>query len=221
MPRWRKMLILFLSAAVVGWLAYGTVNYLTPPDEEEAQGRLNQVAAADFHFTSVCLLSVDGEARRYFEISGAKSDEDMYFSGIVLGTPVSLYLVDGVAYQQSGDAPWRVNEIPDIQQALTLFAELDPSAAFSFSDLEDFQYLGVEKVEGSAYFHLLFRPLQEGWVGEYFDDVRYTVWLPRGRQDHFLVEVTGAMKSDPDTSLDMTIRFYDIGGDIHISPPAM
>ncbi len=221
MPRWRKLLIVFTSAAVLGWMVYGTVNYLSPPSEEEVRSQLAGVAVAEtFRFDSQCQLSMMDEVRQYFDLRGAKAGNDMYITGSILNTPVNLYLVDNVAYQQSNNGEWRVNEVPDFDQALNLFTELDPSLVFEFSNLEGYQYLGVEKVAGSSYFHLVFKPAPGGWVGQYFDNVVYTVWLPRrGKKDDFLVTVSGTMRSDPDTAMKMTISFYDIGADITITAP--
>jgi|GEM_PF-4699583 len=220
MPKWRKVLLLATSALLLGWIVFGTVGYFLPPSEEEAASQLGSVTIAQsFRFQSQCEVLTGTEVRQYFDISGAKSGQDLYFTGTILGTETTLYLVDGVAYQQSNGGEWRVNEVTDLSEAVTLFSELDPSAAINYTELSDFQYLGVAKVEDSTYFHLLFKPLQQGWVEEYFDDILYTVLIPRGKKDHFIVEVSGNLAEDPQVTLDMAITFYDIDEDITITAP--
>lgn len=220
MPTRRRIITILLGLVLFGWAVFGGYRYFTPPGEDEASARLNAAAMAEtYRFDSDCQVIMDGDTRQYFSISGAKAGGDFYFIGTVLGTETSFYLVDGMAYQQSDGSPWRVNELPDIENAVTLFSELDPSSAFDYSSLGGFQYIGVEKTEDGAYFKLIFIPVQQGWVAEYFDQVTYTLWLPRGGQDNFIAEINGLLAENDSVTLRMRVVFYDIDGDIAIEPP--
>lgn len=214
-------LVLVLLAAVLIGIFSGLFSS-PPPDQAEAEALLQSLSAGgSYRFASQCYVSTEGEQREYFLLSGEKSGQNSHFFGSILGTEVELYLVEDVLYQRNGEGKWRVNQVPDVQQAVSLFAELDPASAFSCTAIESFEYLGEEEL-GQGKQHLVqLRPIAGGWVGEYFTDVCYRLWISCRDRSLLRAELQAALKEDPDTRLSLALELSDLGKELVITPPSL
>ena len=192
----------------------------TPPTEDEVASLLHALQGnGSYSFASECYLKTHDDVRTYFTLFGEHAGADSHLSGTVLGTEIEVYLVDGVLYQRAADQSWQVHEAPDEQQALSLFAELSPAAAFDFSGLQDFSYVGVSESASGRCYEFRLTPRQEGWIAAYFTDVVYTVWIKLHGRGLAQIELTGRLQEDPDTTITLRTSLYDIGAAIAISAP--
>lgn len=193
-----------------------------PPEQEEVTALLTRLSSGSpYRFASQCYVTTEGEQREYFLLSGEKAGVDSHFTGTILGTEVELYLVEDMLYQRNGDGNWRVNQVPDVGQAVSLFAELDPASAFCFTDIQEYEYLGLAEWDGGKDHLIRLVPTQSGWVGEYFTDVSYTLWISRRDRSLLRAELTGVLQEDPNTQLTLGLELYDVGKELVITPPAL
>lgn len=108
------------------------------------------------------------------------NEERRHIKGRVLGTQLELYYQDGNIYlYNSIDEKWYAHTVADLAEAATLYAELEPAAAFAYDELIEIEYLGQEKVHGRACYQFAVTPVPSGWIGEFFTDVRYIIGLSR------------------------------------------
>ncbi|MDO4732634.1 MAG: hypothetical protein Q4B50_03865 [Bacillota bacterium] len=174
MKKKKRVLLLLLLPALL--LLVGSCSGLfsqAAPDQAVAESRLKSLSSGEnYRFVSRCHVNTEGEDREYFLLSGEKAGQNSHFRGSILGTELELYLVEDLLYQRNGQSNWRVNQVPQVQQVASLFAELDPAAAFSCTGIEDFEYLGPDESSPGRPHLLRLRPLAVGWVGEYFTNVR-------------------------------------------------
>lgn len=210
------LLILAIGAALIGARLFSS----PPPEPAEVESLLNALSGrGSYCFASQCYVTTEGEQREYFLLSGEKSGADSHFRGNILGTEIELYLVEDVLYQRNGDGKWRVNQAPDVQQALTLFAELDPASAFSHTALGELEYLGQDDSQGGKKHVLSCTPTASGWVGDYFTDIRYTLWVSCRGRELLRAELSGVLKDDPDTQLSLGLEISGLGEELVITPP--
>ena len=217
----RLVLVLIILVAVIIGLCSGIFSS-PPPEQAEVEALLSNLSnGGSYRFTSQCYVTTEGEQREYFQLSGEKSGLNSHFQGSILGTEVELYLVDDTLYQRNGDGNWRVNQVPDVQQAVSLFAELDPASAFSYDSIEGFTYLGeAESDQGKNHLVELI-PSAAGWVGQYFTDVRYQLWISCRERSLLRVELSGVLQDDPDTQLSLSLELYDVGQELVLTPPPL
>lgn len=214
------LLLVVLAIAVAG--SCSGLFSSPPPDQAEAEALLQSLSAGgSYSFASQCYVTTEGEQREYFLLSGEKSGQDSHFQGSILGTEVELYLVEDVLYQRNGDGKWRVNQVPDVQQAVSLFAELDPASAFSCTAVEGFEYLGEDELEQGKNHLVQLIPTASGWVGEYFTDVHYTLWISCRDRSLLRAELSASLKEDPDTQLSLGLELYDLGKELVLTPPSL
>lgn len=216
MPRIRLRWIIFflVTLTLLSGITYRAFLYTNPPDQESAEQILaSTLNANSYRYEISAYVQNETETREYFNLTGEKSGLDSQVSGTILGTEVNLYLVDDILYQQVADGTWQQHEVPDIGSAASLFSELDPTTAFFYSGLEGFEYIGLEELEEGRFYKIIFRPIQQGWIADYFGDIVYTLWISRNGQDIIYGEVSGVLKEDPAASLTVAVKFYDINSD--------
>lgn len=215
---WWAALILVVAAVLL--LARSGFFASPPPDQAEAEALLSALGSGEaYRFASQCFVTTQGQQREYFLLTGERSGADSHFLGSILGTEVELYLVEDRLYQRNGDGAWRVNRVPDVSRAVTLFAELDPASAFVCRGARAFEYLGRTETDRGRLHQVALTPEQGGWVGEYFTDVDYTLWIGGRERQLVRAELTGALREDPETQLRLILEIYDLGKETVIQPP--
>lgn len=219
--RRRSILMLLICLIVLGVGTYYAAFRVFPPDEEDVANLLAETLSYDeFRYAMTATVTTgEGEIREYFSLEGAVSGDNAFVSGEVLGTPLELARVDSVYYQKGSDGMWRTIEESGNNAVANLFAELDPAAAFAYSGLTGFSYVGVVESDDGRVQRVTIIPEQTGWIAQYFTDVVYTLDFDRTARTLLSAQVDATLKEDTDTHLAILASFYDIGKSIDIEVP--
>ncbi len=186
------------------------------PDPEDYSLALQQLQEEMyFTFQENCYLNTQGETREYFVLSGEKAAPDCHIEGRILGTEANVYLVEDTLYQQLEDGTWLVNAFPDIQHSASLFTELDPASLF----LPGGTIVDEPKREGKLWY-AEYVPEGTGWLGNYFTDIRYGLWLDKhGRLQK--AELNALLLEDGESVLSLELIIPEYQENLVLSPPSM
>lgn len=221
-----RRIILPIALILLAFCALYTL-YLTvwsaPPDQARATALLSETLAAEsYRYTIDAAVFVDGASRSYFSLQGEKNATAAALSGTVLGTDLQLVLLPGTFYQKSGSADWQSLAVADVASALELFAELDPAAAFAFTEISSYSYDGlVEQADGKKALAFTLAVQPSGWVADFFSDVRILMTTDRRGKEIKSLQLNAVSRENPSTTLQITARFFDQGQTIDIQAPQL
>jgi len=206
----RKLLPIILGIALLLTGGLLLFHLRQPPTEAEVLSALDAVRGEEYYtFREQCILTVNGEERDYFTLIGERAGENVHLSGTVLGTPAELYLVDSVLYQQLPDGTWLINTFPDVEQAVSLFTELDPASTFPAAGT-----VTTAEKGGKA----TLTPTDAGWIGDYFRDIRCSVQLDR-RGDLTEALITGTLREDGASELTLSLIITERKENLTVEAP--
>jgi len=182
------------------------------------------LGAESYRFSSRSTLHIDQESRAFSVLEGEKAGpQNRHVKGTMLSTPVDIYALGQKVYRQDAvSGSWQTLSPSEIPDTLLLLDELSPAANFKFSSLGEVKFLGKEKLDGKTCLKLQFKPvIEDEWLGRYFKDITYTVWL-NGKKAYIVkTEITGQSKENPAVSLNIEILLSDFGKEIRITPPVV
>jgi len=205
-------LLILVGAIIIFFVA-------VPPDEKNVPRVLENSLNGDGRFEFSCMIETDGESREYFWLSGERNKDMRHISGRVLGSPLDLYYANGYIYRyNTADEIWQCYGAEDLEEAASLYAELEPNAAFSYEALLGITYSGREISNGRMCFKFTVTPEPTGWVGEFFTDVKYIVFLSRWGE-LISAEVIAALKDEENTTMRAFVIF-EKDGNIVIETPS-
>lgn len=216
-----KIKIKLLLPLLIVLLAAGGIFFYSnsrPPDAARVQQSFAQALTADGRFEFSCMLETDGEQREYFWFTGERCGENRHLKGRVLGSPLELYYYDGNIYRyDEADGQWQTFAAEDIQQAAALYAELEPSGTFAYSELMEMNYQGRCPLNDKKVYQFQVVPVPTGWVADFFTDVGYTLYADHSGELQ-AAALKAVLKDDPDTILAAMLLFEE-DNNIEIQPP--
>lgn len=214
----RKKILLLAAATLVLIGAVATYIYAVPPSAKKVPHLLETALLADGRYEFTCMVETGGESREYFWLTGEKNGDSRHVSGRVLGSPLDLYYLDGYVYRyDEADQVWYCYDTEDLGQAAQLYAELEPASAFAYKSLIGIDYAGHQRVNGHLGYKFLIMPQADGWIGEYFTDVTFTVCLNRWG-GLLSAQVDGKLIEDAKTTMTAFVTFEN-DGNIQIKAP--
>lgn len=190
-----------------------------PPDAKKIPEVLESSLCGDGRFEFSCMIETNGESREYFWLTGEKNGELRHISGRVLGSPFNLYYANGYIYRyNTADDIWQRYLVEDLEQAVAMYAELEPNAAFKYDSLIDIEYIGHKMSNKRPCFNFAVTPEPSGWVGQFFTDVKYHICLSRWGE-LISAEVIAKLKEDKNTTM-RAFAVLEKDGNIKIEPPS-
>lgn len=203
----KSVFILIMITVLVGAGIFYVL--AVPPNAKNVPEALEKALNADGRFEFSCMVETNGESREYFWLKGERSSEKRHISGRVLGSDFDLYYLDEniYRYDESADS-WDCHNVADLGEAIALYAELEPAAAFTYESLIDIEYLGRNRSMGRLSYSFSVTPVSTGWIDEYFTNVRYCLFINRWGE-LMAAEVIADLKGEETTTMRAFVLFEE------------
>ena len=115
---------------------------------------------------------------------------------------------------------WTVLDGVDLTKQQLYMAEIDPLNSFRFRSTGEPQLVGKDKVGKRKCVILEVKPeLESKYLEIWWRDFTYRFWIDRRKHVLVKAEATAISKNSNDTSLTMTVEFWDFNKRIKITPP--
>lgn len=181
---------------------------------------MNQVESYRYELRSE--LKVADRREVISSISGERAPGGaVHIKGEMVKSPVDIYYIDNVSYNYDPYSKrYLVVEDAASNVGRVLVTELSPLSNLSFKPVNDVQLLGFEKVNGQRCAVLACNPSLENQLMEvYWDNFHYRLWCDPQRNVLYKADLSAVSKHNPNTLLNMEVRFSDIGKPITIKKP--
>ena len=215
--------------AVLGFLQ-GLVlnNYLfpakpdLPPPNVIGQALKTTAQARSYRYTIRMSTLIDGKEQPVSDINGEKQNQkSIHFKGQMLESEVDFYQIDSTTYskdQLTGE--WMKNTDNQINQQEIFMFELNPLASFTYKELIEANYRGLEKLNGKRVWVYTASPvINNPYMEILWKDFGYKFWLQPRSLLISKAQVTATSKNNPADKLTLLIEFKDFNSDIEIKPP--
>lgn len=212
--------ILFTGLGV--WLKEGLSRHEIDPQAllEETLDNMNQAQSFRYAIKSQLLV---GEKREVIgDILGERAANGaVHIKGEMVKTPVDIYYVDRVSYNYDPYSR-RWLEVDDAASNVSqvLITELNPLSNFNFKSVSEVSFLGYEKVNGQPCAVIACSASLENELMEvYWENFRYRLWCDTHKRLLRKAQISAVSKHNPNTRLDLEVKFSDIGKPITIKKP--
>lgn len=215
--------------AVLGFLQ-GLVlnNYLfpakpdLPPPNVIGQALKTTAQARSYRYTIRMSTLIDGKEQPVSDINGEKQNQkSIHFKGQMLESEVDFYQIDSTTYskdQLTGE--WMKNTDNQINQQEIFMFELNPLASFTYKELIEANYRGLEKLNGKRVWVYTASPvINNPYMEILWKDFGYKFWLQPRSLLISKAQVTATSKNNPADKLTLLVEFKDFNSDIEIKPP--
>lgn len=215
--------------AVLGFLQ-GLVlnNYLfptkpdLPPPNVVGQALKTTAQARSYRYTIRMSTMIDGKEQPVSDINGEKQNQkSIHFKGQMLESEVDFYQIDSTTYskdQLTGE--WMKNTDNQINQQEIFMFELNPLASFTYKELIEANYRGLEKLNGKRVWVYTASPvINNPYMEILWKDFGYKFWLQPRSLLISKAQVTATSKNNPADKLTLLVEFKDFNSDIEIKPP--
>ncbi|MDO4581754.1 MAG: hypothetical protein Q4B96_04120 [Bacillota bacterium] len=154
-----------------------------------------------------------------FDVSGEQAGEARHISGNAAGSELDMYWIEGQLYQRdfiSGD--WVCSAMEE-DKAIELYHELSPQGLLPELAPAAFSYDGVQQLDGRKLRRVSYSAPAAGWLGGFFGEADYTLYLERRAGELRRVDISAALNEDDRYTITVQLNL-DISGDAaRITPP--
>lgn len=218
---------LFIAAIlfILAGMAFFAVQYYAAPDYTElaAASIRNNLAADTYRFSSYSVLSIGSEQRCFADLLGEKAGAaDRHIKGNLVGSELEIYFVDGMLYRHDTlSGKWIGLRLGELDNAVSIMAELEPALNFAFNSIGEVQFRGKEKLGDKSCFTVCFCPdLQDKWIKTYFGDIHYKLWIAGKREPQIVkAEISGVSLENAEAKLCIQLKYWDYDSDILLTAP--
>lgn len=235
-PRWFVLnkrgllpaLALLLVLALAVWGAGRLVSRggaKVPPREMLKAGLERTAASACFRFQAETRLTAGEKAGAEFfsKVEGERVAPDrVRIKGTMMDTPIEFVQVGDSAYfKDQPTGRWITLQGNKLADSELFYSELNPLAFFNFKDVPDLKYTGEERVDGERLLVLEMRPnLMDPFLELRLTGYHYKVWLSPADYRLRRAVIRAKDKHNPDSGIEVVLRFWDYDKNIVIEPPA-
>ncbi len=194
----------------------------SPPREVIGEALKNTEKAKRYEYTIKMSTTIDGTEKQVSEVEGRReSQERIHISGSIFDSEIEFYLFDNSTFtkdQLTGE--WVKLTGNQLNQQEIFMAELNPLASFTYRELEEAAFEGIEgEGAGKLLVYSAVPVIDNPYMEVLWKDFRYKFWLePRS----FLVykgEVTAVSKNNSADKLRLVVELRNYNSDIKIKPP--
>lgn len=220
--RWKPLVIflLFCLVAYGGYYYWDTYIKIVP--ETLLQRTLDKLAALKSYRYAVDLrLFAEGHERYISDIEGERAgDGSFYLKGVIQGTNIEAYHINGTTYLKSGDQDkWMTIAGNEVFDQELFMVEINPLASFHFTEIGEFSYHGKRKIDQQKLHILSLRPkLDHPFMVKHWQDFEYTLYVKKNG-DLVKGVITAALKSKPSDTMHMVVEIRDYNARIELVPP--
>jgi len=222
--RWLYSIIILLlvGLGLITWLVNRQQQIRVDPNLllKATLSQMNQVESFRYELRSE--LKVADRREVISSISGERAPGGgVHIKGEMVKSPVDIYYINNVSYNYDPYSKrWLVVEDAASNVGRVLVTELSPLSNFSFKQVNDVKLLGFEKVNGRRCAVLACDPSLENQLMEvYWDNFHYRLWCEPQLNILHKAELSAVSKHNPNTMLNLEVRFSDIGKPITIKKP--
>ena len=217
----RWVIIIFFLAVAAGGVAYyfSFLRVEPAPLLEETLSKAHQ--AKSYRYSLHAELDISGKKKNWIQVQGERAPGCYHFWGKTLGTPVEIYQFGMRSYTMDPvSSKWTVLDGVDLTKQQLYMAEIDPLNSFRFRSTGEPQLVGKDKVGKRKCVILEVKPeLESKYLEIWWRDFTYRFWIDRRKHVLVKAEATAISKNSNDTSLTMTVEFWDFNKRIKITPP--
>ena len=194
----------------------------TPPREVIGEALKNTEKAKEYEYTIKMSTTIDGTEKQVSHVDGwRESHERIHIGGRIFDSEVEFYLFDNHTYtkdQLTGE--WVKLTGNQLNQQDIFMAELNPLASFTYRELEEAAYEGIEgEGPGKLLVYSAVPIIDNPYMEVLWKDFRYKFWLePRSYLVH-KGEVTAVSKNNSADKLRLVVELRNYNSDIKIKPP--
>lgn len=191
------------------------------PKVELEKASKNMAAVESYRYSLKSSFSVDNREEVISEVKGEKSKENTHIKGEMVNTPVDIFYVDRTIYNyDSFSKKWLVIESDTTNSEELLISELNPLSNFRFKQVDTVDKLKFEKVDGTECLVVACQPSVESQLLEtLWEDFKYRLWIDYKKGFIRKATLDAVNKNNPNTKLNLEVRFSDFNKEIKIKPP--
>ncbi|MGE5381050.1 MAG: hypothetical protein ACM3NT_08305 [Methylocystaceae bacterium] len=213
--------IMVLLGLTAGWVI-GQQKRRVDPDLllKTTLSHMNQVESFRYELQSE--LKVADRREVISKIQGERAPGGaVHIKGEMVKSPVDIYYINNVSYNYDPYSKrWLVVEDAASNVGRVLVAELSPLSNFSFKEVNSLKLVNFEKVDGYRCAVLTCSPsLENELMKVYWDNFHYRLWCEPRQNVLLKAELSAVSKHNPNTVLNLEVRFSDIGKPITINKP--
>jgi len=191
------------------------------PKVELEKASKNMAAVDSYRYSLKSSFAVDNRKEVISEVRGEKNKENTHIKGEMVNTPVDIYYVDRTIYNyDSFSKNWLVIESDTTNSEELLISELNPLSNFRFKQVDTVDKLKFEKVDGTECLVVACQPSVESQLLEtLWEDFEYRLWIDYKKGFIRKAALNAVNKNNPNTKLNLEVRFFDFNKEIKIKPP--
>jgi len=222
--RWRLRVLgsLILVLGLIAWWVKGKEESRVVPDQL-LKATLSQMSQVDsFRYELRSELKVADRREVISNIYGERAAQGaVHIKGEMVKSPVDIYYINNVSYNYDPYSKrWLVVEDAASNVGRVLVTELSPLSNFTFKAVNAVKLEDFEKVNGVNCAVLTCAPSLENELMEvYWDNFHYRLWCEPGKNILRKAELSAVSKHNPNTQLNLEVKFSDIGKPITIKKP--
>lgn len=213
--------ILFILLAGIGGYYYYE-NYIKVIPEELIQKALDETLKVESYRYHVKIeLNVDNTPVIISDLEGEKAnDKDFHIFGTMQDQQVEVFQIANITYMKDSlTNKWVIIPENPVFETEYFMAEINPLASFVFTNLNDLQYLGREKIGGQKYYVMHCLPeVNNEFLNRYWQDFEYKLWIDSNKRI-VRAEVKAVNKAKPSDTLTMVVDLKDFHAKIKLEPP--
>lgn len=220
--RWKPLVIFLLLCFVACGGYYYWDKYIKVVPEILLQRTLDKLTELKSYRYAVNLrLFAEGHERYISDIEGERAgDGSFYLKGVIEGTSIEAYHIDGTTYLKSGDQEkWMTIAGNEVFDQELFMVEINPLASFNFTEIDEFSYLGTRKLDEQKLHILSLRPkIDHPFMVKHWQDFEYTLYVKKNG-DLVRGEITAVLKAKPSDTMHMVVDIKDYNARIELVPP--
>lgn len=221
--RWLWVVIpLLLILLAAGGYYYYIEEIRVIPEELVRESLENSLYATSYRYKAVVTLKLDGqEERQLSDVAGEKSGRNFHFKGKMLGQKVEVYQVDDSTYSlDPKTGRWMITPGNELFQPEIFMMEINPMSNFRFTEINNIEYHGLEKVGRKKYYMVSCEPVvKNNFIEKYWQDFHYRLWVDKRSRRIVRAEIYAKSIKDPQDSINISVELSDFNKRITIKPP--
>lgn len=220
--RWKPLVIVLLFGIIAAGGYYYWDTYIKIVPETLLQRTLDKLAALrSYRYTVDLRLFAEGHERYISDIEGERAEDgSFYLKGVIEGTNIEAYHIDGTTYLKTGDQDkWMTIAGNEVFDQELFMVEINPLASFNFTEIGEFAYQGTRKIDEQKLHILSLRPkLNHPFMVKHWKDFEYVLYVKKNGE---LVrgEISAVLKSKPSDTMHMVVEIKDYNARIGLVPP--
>lgn len=193
-----------------------------PPQKAIEQALQDTSRVESYEYTIRMTTLIDGKEQLSSSVKGERQNRNrIHIKGQMFESEVDFYQIDSTTYtkdQLTGE--WVKITDNQLNQQEIFMGELNPLASFSYKELYEATFAGVEKVDGKKFWVYTAKPnIDNPYMEILWRDFNYKFWVESRSLLIYKAEVTAVSKNNPADKMSLLVQFSNYNGNIEITPP--